>query len=246
MSGHSKWATIKRKKGAQDAKRGQLFTKLIKEISVAARQGGGDETANPRLRSAILSARAANMPKENIQRAIQKGVGGGEGVNYLEMSYEGYGPSGVAILVEALTNNKNRTAADIRNIFSKHGGHLGENGCVAYLFEVWGVVGYAATLYSEDAIIEAALEAGATDVAPSGEYIEVRCEPKLLPEVVAYLEKRNFAHEYAQVMRLPTSTRQLASAESEKALKLIELLDDHDDVREVATNLEIPDEYYSR
>ena len=243
MSGHSKWATIKRRKGAQDAKRGQLFTKLIKEITVAARQGGGEEESNPRLRSAALNARAANMPKDNIQRAIQKGVGGGEGANYLEISYEGYGPSGVAIFIEVLTDNKNRTAADIRNIFSKHGGNLGESGCVAYLFELWGLIHYDAAQYAEDTIIEAALEAGASDVLKQDESIEVQCEPKLLQEIVQKMEREGLIHQSAQVARLPSSTIALDAPGTEKALKLIELLDDHEDVREVATNLEIPDEY---
>ncbi len=243
MSGHSKWATIKRRKGAQDAKRGQLFTKLIKEITVAARQGGGEEDTNPRLRSAVLNARAANMPKDNIQRAIQKGAGGSEGANYLEISYEGYGPSGVAIFIDALTDNKNRTAADIRNIFAKHGGNLGENGCVAYLFELWGLIHYDAAQYAEDAIIEAALEAGASDVLNQGESIEVQCEPKLLHEIVQKMVKQGLTHQNAQVARLPSSTIALEALKTEKALKLIELLDDHDDIREVATNLEIPDEY---
>ena len=210
---------------------------------MAAREGGGDEAANPRLRSALLSARAANMPKDNIQRAIQKGVGGGEGQNYQEIIYEGYGPGGVAILVEALTDNRNRTAADVRSIFSKHGGNLGENGCVSYLFELCGVIDYDAAQYSEDDIIEVAIEAGAQDVVASAESIEVQCTPRELHDVAASIAQQGFTHRRAEVVRIPATTLTVGAGECHKALKLIELLDDHDDVREVATNLEIPDDY---
>src|SRR6056297_1906210 len=168
MSGHNKWSTIKHKKGAADAKRGKLFTKLIKEITVAAREGGGDENANPRLRTAVLKAKDANMPKDNIERAIKKGTGELGGEDYFDLVYEGYGPSGVAIMVECLTDNKNRTAADVRSIFSKHGGNLGENGCVSYLFSRKGVITYDVEQYGEDEILEVALEGGAEDVSTQG------------------------------------------------------------------------------
>ena len=173
MSGHSKWATIKHKKGAMDAKRGQLFTKLIKEITVAARMGGGDLESNARLRTAVLKAKDANMPKDNIDRAIKKGTGDLEGVNYTEITYEAYGPGGVAILVDTLTDNKNRTAADVRNILAKGGGNMGETGCVSYLFKRKGVISYSAEKYTEDQILEQALEAGAEDVKKEGATIEV-------------------------------------------------------------------------
>ena len=177
MSGHSKWATIKHAKGAADAKRGQLFTKFIKEISIAAKMGGGDPATNPRLRTAVLKARAANMPKDNIERAIKKGTGELGAVNYEELLYEGYGPGGVAVLVEVLTDNKNRTAASVRNIFTKSGGNLGATGSVAYMFNRKGVIEYDAEVVSEEAIMEAALEAGAEDIATEDGVITVTTDP---------------------------------------------------------------------
>ena len=173
MSGHNKWSSIKHKKGAQDAKRGKIFTKIIKEITVAARSGGGDPETNPSLRTAVTKAKAENMPKDNIERAIKKGTGELGGVDYIELTYEGYGPGGTAILIEALTDNKNRTAADIRSIFTKQGGNLGETGCVSYLFQRKGIISFDAAQYSEDEILEAALEAGAEDVSSSDEEVEV-------------------------------------------------------------------------
>ena len=243
MSGHSKWSTIKHKKGSQDAKRGKIFSKIIKEITVAARIGGGDHEANPRLRAAILSARTANMPKDNIERAIKKGIGGSDGVEYSELTYEGYGPGGVAIMIDALTDNKNRTAADVRSIFSKRGGNLGENGCVAYLFANKGLIVYSAERYAEDAIFEEALENGAEDVATVGESIEITCEPADFEGLLKAMERAEFVSESAEIGRLPSSTVALNEDDLRRALALIDLLDDHDDVQKVSTNIEIPDNF---
>ncbi|TVQ39862.1 MAG: YebC/PmpR family DNA-binding transcriptional regulator [Spirochaetaceae bacterium] len=243
MSGHSKWATIRHKKGAQDAKRGKIFTKLIKEITVSARLGGGDMDANPRLRTAVLKAKTANMPKDNVERAIKKGTGELEGVDYLEITYEGYGPGGVAIMVDALTDNKNRTAADVRSIFSKGGGNLGETGCVSYLFQRRGVISYSTENYTEDQILEQALEAGADDVVTQGDTIEVTCSPEEFHAVVGAMEEADFEHLDASLTMLPDATVTLDSEGTQKALRMIESLDDHDDVQEVYTNLEIPDDF---
>ncbi len=243
MSGHSKWATIRHKKGAQDAKRGKLFSKLIKEITVAAKMGGGEEESNPRLRTAVLKAKGANMPKDNIERAIKKGTGELGGSEYYELSYEGYGPNGVAILVDALTDNKNRTAADVRSIFNKNGGNLGENGCVSYLFTRKGIIGYDAEQYSEDDILEVALEAGAEDVETSGDTIEVSTAPEEFENVLNAMSAAGYEHTMAEVSRVAETTISLDDEGTRKALRLVELLDDHDDVQEVATNLDIPDDF---
>jgi len=242
MSGHSKWATIKHKKGAQDAKRGKIFTKLIKEITISARGGGGDPDANPRLRTAILKAKAENMPKDNIERAIKKGTGELEGVDYMEITYEGYGPHGVAIMVDSLTDNKNRTAADVRSIFSKGGGNLGETGCVSYLFHRKGIIGFPADKYSEEQIFEQALEAGAEDVTTQGETIEVLCEPDDFETVLEAMQAAGFEESVAEISKVPEATVSLDPEETRKVLRLIENLDDHDDVQDVSTNLEIPDD----
>lgn len=243
MSGHSKWATIRHKKGAADAKRGKLFTKLIKEITVAARMGGGDEDANPRLRQAVIKAREANMPKDNIDRAIKKGTGELEGTEYVEITYEGYGPGGVAILVDSLTDNRNRTAADIRSIFSKHGGNLGETGCVSYLFNRKGVLAYGTDKYNEEEIFETALEAGAADVATEGDTIEVTCEPEDFENVLTAMREAGLEHENAEIMKVPEARVTLDVEGTHKALRLIDLLDDNDDVQTVSTNIDIPDDY---
>lgn len=243
MSGHSKWATIRHKKGAADAKRGKLFTKLIKEIIVSAREGGGDTEANPRLRTAVLKAKAANMPKDNIERAIKKGTGDLEGAEYVELSYEGYGPGGVAIMVECLTDNRNRTAADVRSIFSKSGGNLGESGCVGYLFSRKGIIQYSTDRYTEDEILEQALEAGAADVSTEGDQIEVTSAPEDFESVLKAMEDASFEHEFAEVARVPEATVALDEDGTRKALKIIEALDDHDDVQNVSTNLDIPDDF---
>ena len=243
MSGHSKWATIRHKKGAADAKRGKLFTKLIKEITVAARMGGGDENSNPRLRQAVLKARTANMPKDNIDRGIKKGTGELEGVEYVEITYEGYGPGGVAIMVDALTDNRNRTAADVRSIFSKAGGNLGETGCVSYLFTRKGILAYDAEKYSEDEIFEQALEAGASDVSNDGGTIEVTCEPEDFETVLNAMEGAGYEHENAEILKVPEARVALDHDGTGKALRLIDLLEDNDDVQEVSTNIDIPDDY---
>lgn len=243
MSGHSKWHTIRHKKGAQDAKRGKLFTKLIKEISVAARIGGGETETNPRLRTAVEKAKSENMPKENIERAIKKGTGELEGVDYTEITYEGYGPGGVAILVETLTDNRNRTASDIRSIFSKGGGNLGENGCVSYLFERKGIIAFPASTYSEDEIIEHAIEAGAEDVTTEGDSIEVTTTPEDFEDVRAALTEAGFEYSFAEVSKIPEATVRLDDEGTRKAMKLIENLDDNDDVQNVSTNLDIPEDF---
>ncbi len=243
MSGHSKWATIRHKKGAQDAKRGKVFSKIIKEITISARLGGGEVESNPRLRTAISKAKGANMPKDNIDRAIKKGTGELGGTDYVELSYEGYGPGGVAILIDTLTDNKNRTAADIRSIFSKNGGNLGENGCVAYLFNRKGIIAYDASRYSEDEIMEAALEAGADDVTSEGDSIEISTTPEDFETVLDAMTAAGFEHEMAEVSRVADTTVTLDAEKTRKALRLVELLDDHDDVQEVATNLDIPDDF---
>jgi YebC/PmpR family DNA-binding regulatory protein len=243
MSGHSKWATIKHKKGAADAKRGQMFTKIIKEISIAARMGGGDINANPRLRTATLKARAANMPKDNIDRAIKKGLGELEGVNYVEITYEAYGPGGVAILVDVLTDNKNRTAADVRNILSKGGGNLGESGSVAYLFKRKGVIGYDSSKYTEDQILEIALDAGAEDVAADGDTIEVTTDPDDFEKVLTALEKAGLEHNAAEISKVADTYVTLSNDKTSKVIRLIENLDDHEDVQSVSSNIDIPEDY---
>jgi YebC/PmpR family DNA-binding regulatory protein len=243
MSGHSKWATIKHKKGAADAKRGQMFTKLIKEISIAARLGGGDANSNPRLRTAVLKARAANMPKDNIDRAVKKGLGELDGVSYTEITYEAYGPGGVAILVDVLTDNKNRTAADIRNILSKAGGNLGESGSVSYLFKRKGVIGYDASAYTEDQVLEVALDAGAEDVSADADIIEVTADPDDFENVLGALEKAGFQHNSAEITKVADTYITLDKDKTSKVIRLIEKLDDHEDVQNVSSNMDIPDGY---
>lgn len=243
MSGHNKWSTIKHKKGAADAKRGKIFTKLIKEITVAARMGNsGDPDANPRLRSAILAARAENMPKDNIERAIKKGTGELEGVNYEECSYEGYGPGGAAILVESLTDNKNRAVAEIRHIFNKYGGNMGENGCVAWIFSQKGYLSIPKSDVQEDLLMETALEAGAEDVREDKAYFEVITAPEDFDAVKAAIEAAAFTFETAEITMLPSNTTDLAGKDAEKMVRLMEAMDDCDDVQKVYTNADIPDE----
>jgi YebC/PmpR family DNA-binding regulatory protein len=241
MSGHSKWASIKHKKGAADAKRGKVFTKIIREISIASRLGGGDPEANPRLRTAVLKARFANMPKDNIDRAIKKGTGDLEGSEYVELTYEAYGPGGVAILVEALTDNKNRTAAELRRVLSRGGGNLGESGSVAYLFKRKGLITLDGSQYGEDAVLEVALEAGAEDVASSDGDIEVVTEPEDFERVLEALEKAGFEQSSAEVTMIPDAYVTLSDDKTRQALRLIENLEDHDDVQSVSSNLDIPE-----
>jgi YebC/PmpR family DNA-binding regulatory protein len=240
MSGHSKWHTIKHKKGAADAKRGQMFTKLIKEISISARMGGGDPEANPRLRTVILKAKAGNMPRDNIDRAIKKGTGELEGVSYEEILYEAYGPGGVAILIDILTDNKNRAAAEIRNLLNKGGGNLGSAGSVAYLFKRKGVINYDPAKYKEDDILAVAIDAGAEDVFSDADSIEVTTSPEDFEAVVKAMEAKSFAHTMAEIVRVADTTVTLDNDKTQKALKLVEHLEDHEDVQSVATNLEIP------
>ncbi len=242
MSGHSKWAQIRHKKAAMDAKRGRLFTRLIREITVAARLGGGDPNANPRLRNAIAAAKAANMPAENIERAIKKGTGELPGVAYEEVVYEGYGPGGVAIMVEAMTDNKNRTVAEIRHIFSKYGGNLGETGCVSWMFRKSGLIYIPVEGTDEDKLMEVALEAGADDIKQEGDYYEVYTAVGDLYSVREALEAAGFTVESAQISALPQSTVRVEGKDAERLLKLLSALEEHDDVQRVHSNMDVPDE----
>ncbi len=242
MSGHSKWSSIKHKKAATDAKRGKLFTKLIKEITVAARMGGGDPDANPRLRTAILAAKNENMPKDNIERAIKKGTGELEGVSYEESIYEGYGPGGAAVLVESLTDNKNRTVADIRNIFSKHGGSLGENGCVAWIFEKKGYIAIESKAVDEEVLMETALEAGADDIREDDSNYEVITAPEDFNAVKEAIDNASIPYIVAEITMFPQSTTNLVGKEAEQMVSLMEMLEDNDDIQKVYTNADIPEE----
>jgi len=242
MSGHSKWANIKHKKSAEDAKRGKIFTKIIKEIIVAARMGGGDPAANPRLRSAINNAKQNNLPKENVERAIKKGTGELEGVNYEEATYEGYGPGGAAVYLESLSDNKNRTVAEIRHIFSKHGGNLGENGCVSWMFDKKGWFSVKASETEEDSLMEVALEAGAEDIREDGDYFEVITPPEAFEDVREALNAAGIAYENAEITMLPQTTVNLEGKQAEQMYKLMAALEDSDDVQKVYTNADIPDD----
>jgi YebC/PmpR family DNA-binding regulatory protein len=242
MSGHSKWSSIKHKKAATDAKRGKIFTKLIKEITVAARVGGGDVDANSRLRTAILAAKNENMPKDNIERAIKKGTGELEGVNYEESIYEGYGPGGAAVLIESLSDNKNRTVADIRYIFSKSGGNMGENGCVAWMFDKKGYIAVENKAVDEEALMEAALDAGAEDIREDNSNFEVITAPEDFEAVKAAIDDASIPYTVSEVTMLPQSTTFLKGKEAEQMVKLMEALEDCDDVQKVYTNADIPDE----
>ena len=242
MSGHSKWSTIKHKKAAKDAKRGKLFTKLIKEITVAARLGGGDIKANPRLRTAVLAARAQSMPGDTLDRAIKKGTGELEGVNYEEVTYEGYAPGGVAVMVEALTDNRNRTGADVRSTFSKLGGSLAEPGAVAWQFERKGIVLVPGNA-DEDEVMMAALEAGADDVSGDGDLWTVTCEATATASVRQALEEAGITVESSDLTMIATSTVDLDSADDAKpVLRLLDALDDLDDVQNVHTNADMGDD----
>ena len=242
MSGHSKWSSIKHKKAATDAKRGKIFTKLIKEITVAARMGGGDLEANPRLRTAIQAAKSENMPKDNIDRAVKKGTGDLEGVNYEESVYEGYGPGGAAVLIESLTDNKNRTVADIRHIFSKNNGNLGENGCVGWMFDKKGYIVVEAKEVDEETLMEVALEAGAGDVREDASNFEVIAAVEDFEAVKTAVDSASIPHVAAEITMLPQSTTNLAGKEAEQMVRLMEMLEDCDDVQKVYTNADIPEE----
>ena len=241
MSGHSKWSTIKHKKAAKDAKRGKIFTKLIKEITVSARMGGGDLNANPRLRTVVLTARQNSMPADNIERAIKKGTGELEGVSYEEMTYEGYGPGGVAILVQTLTDNKTRTVADVRSILAKHGGNMGAAGSVAYMFTKRGFIAIdrKADGLDEDKVMEVSLEAGAEDVREAGDMLEIVTAPEAFSDVREALEKAAVPVASAEVTMLPASTVNVSGHSAQTLLKLLEALEDHDDVQSVASNMDI-------
>jgi YebC/PmpR family DNA-binding regulatory protein len=241
MSGHSKWATIKHKKGAADAKRGQMFTKLIKEISIAARMGGGDPEGNPRLRTAVLKARGANMPKDNIDRAIKKGTGELEGVNYEELTYEAYAPGGVAVLIEVLTDNKNRAAADVRNILTRAGGALATAGAVSRLFKRQGIITVDGEKYTEDQIMEVALEGGAEDVALLEGVIEVTSAPEDFEPVMNALAAKGVETLSAEISMVPDVEVSLDHEAAAKVVRLIEKLEDNDDVQNVYSNIEIPE-----
>lgn len=243
MSGHSKWSSIKHKKGAADAKRGKIFTKLIKEITVAARMGGsGDPDSNPRLRTAVQAAKAENMPKNNIDRAIKKGTGELEGVNYEEIVYEGYGPGGAAVLLESLTDNKNRAVADIRYIFNKNGGNLGENGCVAWMFSKKGYIVSEKAAVDEEQIMEIAIDAGAEDVREDNGNFEIITEPEDFEAVKTALESGSIPYLVGEVTMLPQSTANLKGKEAEQMYRLMEALEDCEDVQRVYTNADIPED----
>lgn len=236
MSGHSKWATIKHKKGALDAKRGKIFCKIIKEITVAARMGGGDEETNPRLRTSLLKAKAANMPKDNIVRAIKKGCGETDGAIFMELVYEGYGQGGVGLIIETLTDNKNRTSADVKSILTKGGGQIATPGAVSYQFNRKGVLTYDLEANDFDAIFEAALEAGAEDVTNDG-VIEVITDPGDFEAVLNALTEANFEQLGAEITMVPDTTIELDEEKEEKLLNLIDKLEDHEDVQNVSSNL---------
>jgi YebC/PmpR family DNA-binding regulatory protein len=243
VSGHSKWSTIKRKKGAADAKRGKIFTRLIKEITVAARLGGGDPEGNPRLRSAIATAKSENMPKDNIERAIKKGTGELEGAVYEEISYEGYGPGGVAILVDCMTDNKNRTVADIRHYFSKSGGNLGESGCVSWMFEKKGSILIGKETIGEEELMDKALESGAEDVVEEDTVYQVVTTPDDFEAVREALQADGVKFIEASVSMIPQNVVDITEEKPAKQiLKLMETLEEHDDVQNVFSNFDIPDE----
>ncbi|MGO9620630.1 MAG: YebC/PmpR family DNA-binding transcriptional regulator [Desulfobaccales bacterium] len=243
MSGHSKWSTIKRKKGAVDAKRGKVFGRLTKEVAVAARLGGGDPTGNPRLRAAIAAAKAENMPGDNITRAIRKGTGEAGGAVLEEIFLEGYGPEGVALMVETLTDNKNRTVSDVRHLLTKYGGSLGEPGCVAWMFDKKGVIVFDCGEVNEDQLLEAALECGAEDLQSDESQFEVLTDPTAFLEVKEALEARGFTPALAEVQMRPKTTVKIdAEKSAQQLLKLVELLEEHDDVSDVFANFDIPDQ----
>jgi len=242
MSGHSKWASIKHKKGAADAKRGRLFTKLIREITVAAKSGGGSPDTNPSLRTAINRANLANMPKDNITKAIKKGTGELPGVTYESCTFEGYGPGGVAILVETLTDNKNRSSAEIRNIFSKRGGNMAGAGSVAWIFTSKGYILIDKASISEDELFSIAVDAGAEDIKTSDTNYEIFTGPKDLEIVKAALEAKGIKWVSEELTKIPNSTIKVTGSEAKQLLALMEILEDHDDAQKVYANFDIPDE----
>ena len=239
MSGHSKWHSIKHKKGATDAKRGKLFTKFIKEITVAARTGGGDPDANARLRKAILDAKAGNMPNDTIDRAVRRGTGAEEGVNYEEITYEGYGPGGVALLIEAVTDNRNRTVAEIRHMFSKNGGNLGEAGSVGWLFEKKGYIVVDKAAKPEEELFDIAIEAGADDLRDDGDNFEIITSPENFEGVQSAIKSAGIEPQMAEVSMVPQTYVKLAGGNAQQMLRLMEAIEDHDDVQKVYANFDI-------
>ena len=242
MSGHNKWSTIKHKKGAADAKRGKLFSRLIKEITVAAREGGGDANGNPRLRTALLTAKTANMPKDNIDRAIKRGTGELDGVNYEQIFYEGYTTGGAAVLVEVLTDNKNRAASEVRHAFSKYGGNMGEPGSVAWMFNKMGSIVFEDGAVSEDQAMEIALEAGADDVSADGGTVEVYTTLADFETVKEAFEKAGLEYNTAEITYVPSNNLELEGKNLSSAMKLLDVLDDLDDVQKVWSNLDFADD----
>lgn len=242
MSGHSKWSTIKRKKGALDAKKGKIFSKIAKELAVAAKAGGGDPAGNSRLRTVMLAARAANMPKDRVEAAIKKGTGEGQDVNYEEIRYEAYGPGGVALIVEVLTDNRNRAVAEIRHLMTKHGGTMAESNAVAWNFERRGYISIPKSSGSEDEIFEKAIEAGAQDLKSEGDSYQIYTEPADLHAVAESLEKMGLKAEEATFTMLPKTTVPVTADQAKSLLKLIEVLEDNDDVQNVFSNFEASDE----
>jgi YebC/PmpR family DNA-binding regulatory protein len=246
MSGHSKWATIKRKKAATDQARGKLFSKYIKEITIAARQGGGDADANPRLRTAIAAAKAVNMPASNIERAIKRGTGEVEGVSYEETQYEGYGPGGAAILIEAATDNRNRTTGEIRHLLTKFGGKMSEAGSVAHLFKPCGVIVVDRSAVAEEPLLEAVLEAGADDVDSGGDSYEVRTPPGRFEAVKEAIVRLQAPVQSAELTKVSSLQIPVEEKDAEALLKLVDVLEDHDDVQRVYSNFNVPDELMAR
>jgi len=243
MSGHSKWAQIKRKKAATDVKRGKIFTKLIREIITAARLGGGDPDSNARLRAAIEAAKAENMPKQNIERAIKKGIGELEGSYYEEVSYEGYGTGGIAILISALTDNRNRTVSELRYLFSKYGGNLGETGCVSWMFEKKGVISFAKNEIDEEGLMELAVEAGAEDIKIEEDEFEVITSPEEFDRIKQFFDKAGLKYERAEITMICKNVVKITDKnQAERILKLMDALEDHDDVQKVYANFDIPEE----
>ena len=238
MSGHSKWATIKHKKAATDAKRGKIFTTIIKEITIAAREGGGDPESNPRLRQAIANAKSANMPSDNIIRAIKKGMGELPGVNYEETIYEGYGPAGVAIMMACLTDNKKRTVANIRHLITKYGGNLGENGSVSWMFDKKGQITLKANSVDEEKVFEVALEVGAEDFAVDGDFIIISTDPSDIMSVLDALEEKGYEVESANIDMVPKNLQNVDSDKEQSVITLLEALEDHDDIKAVFTNFD--------
>jgi len=242
MSGHNKWSSIKHKKGAADAKRGKIFSKLIKEITVAARMGGSDPNGNPRLRAAVSAAKTENMPKDNIERAIKKGTGELEGVSYEEIVYEGYAPGGAAVLVECLTDNKNRAVADVRHLFSKSGGNLGENGCVSWMFDKKGLIVVNKDKTDEDQLMEIAIDAGAEDVNDEDDTFEVITDISDFESVKDAIENASIETEMAEITMIPQNMLTLEGKEAEQTIRLMDALEDCDDVQKVYTNADIPED----